>query len=536
MGDELPGGAQIPVRFQPGQPLTAEELNKLETELLRLILTHTHEGDDAHKAQGVRIDAKAIAPNAVERKHIADKAVAREHLTAGAVGAAEIGEKQIGANHLMPDSVATSAVKNGSITPEKLSADLLALVNAPRDGASTYGYCQYLDPIKVFPRLPSGTKWYDTIIRPDVPIQMHDLPVVFARDGGGYQILDTIVPPKELKDRLPTVIDKPTIPRIDLPSGSGGGITPPKGSGDGTTPPIISLPTSLLPNLKTNSALNAALSADAASSSTQSLARNALTAANSLDAGALSSTAASTTPAPYSPALTEALLTGSSLASTSLSAASTGYVPSDNLIQRSKVSLAIDPATYKSPTSGSEEVLVLQPGAGGNAVFSSAKEPTLFQAGVSPSEEVVKTVQALFYNYGIDANASEVLQASATNQKLIDFLNNPHLLPVGYWTGTSRNVESVTRLKNGTSEVVRVAFSIPYLSASGYTVNVQPELRNPTDPPVVPVVCARTREYVDIAFYTWGANGIAYSNMVNFSIVVLGELASAASSGGLASL
>jgi hypothetical protein len=460
MSDALPAGAKIPCTFEEGQPLTAEELNRLQSELLGLILSHTHAGNGAAPPQGVQLGSDAIAAGAIKSEHIRTDSISRGHIRAGAVGASELGEKQVGANHLNADAVTTPAIRNGNVTLDKLSDDIKALLNAPRQGATTYCYCTYLPGTVAFP-VDTNKKWSDWLTVKDEPIRLHDIPVTRLREDGGIQPIITVMPAADFK--------------LDLPIFRS------------TIEPMTSFAANTFGKLEGETASEPAAKAAKAAK-------------------------AASVPAPAPKAMSFA----------------TNTALSDNLTERSRITMEID-ADIAGISSGNavKKSIVLNPGTGGNAPFSDKNEPIVFANGIEPSAEMKKSFDQILYNYGIDLQVG-VDPFQAGLDKLIDFVNNPHLLPVGYWTGAARNIDSVIRMKDDKTagkKWIRIKFAVPYASESGYVVSVMPETKDADPKLLIPMVLHRSTDYVDIAFQTLDSTlKFDYVDTANFNVVIQGEL------------
>ncbi|TJY42622.1 hypothetical protein E5161_07150 [Cohnella pontilimi] len=451
MSDTLPAGAKIPVSFQPGQPLTAEELNLAQTQLLSRILNHTHAGD----LEGKRIGSEAIADKAVKGIHIAPNAIGKGHLESGSVGESEIRGKEIRSKHLSEDSVTTAAIKNGNVTQDKLSDEVKALLNAPREGPTTYCYCTYVEGSLAFP-VDTGN-WYKWLTEDVAPIREYGLDVKRLRDDGGYQIIDTISTPVLTKSQPLKTMSLNT--RV-MGTASAGSV-PEEGPEEA------------------------------------GMAKMSFMAAETKKEAGLSQLQAGTD-------MPLALNFGTSA----------------NLLERSRVSMEINPAALHVGDLA-KDTIVLNPGTGGNVAFNDKKEQIVFQPGIEPSADTVKTIDRMLYNYGIE-NVSAAALLNVGKDKVFDFLNNPHLLPAGYWTGTSRNVESVIRMKDAKGRpCVRVTFSNPYSSPSVYVVSITPESRD-IPKPLIPMVLNRSESYVEFTFMTMDSK---LEDIANFNLVIHGELA-----------
>ena len=161
-------------------------------------------------------------------------------------------------------------------------------------------------------------------------------------------------------------------------------------------------------------------------------------------------------------------------------------------------------------------------GFGGNGLFDLGFRKSAFRPDQKPSKEELLAAGRMLYNFGIEAeqiNPDELLK----NPKIYDFLNNPQLLGVGYWTGASRNIRSVTRERRGEQRFVRVRFTVPY-SDSSYVVSVTPDYQAQAGAdgyqPISAHVLRRRAEYVDLLFL----RSSTQVNNLAFSIAIHGEL------------
>lgn len=132
---------KIPVEFSDGQALSASKLNELQIALMEYVQGHTHVGTDA----GQQLQSGAIAPGAINDTHLAQNAVRKAHITTGAVGRSELAYATVQEQHLDDAAVTTNKLRDGNVTEPKLAPAVQAKLNAPRDGASAYAHCTWVD-------------------------------------------------------------------------------------------------------------------------------------------------------------------------------------------------------------------------------------------------------------------------------------------------------------------------------------------------------------------------------------------------------
>ncbi|MFZ5824101.1 MAG: hypothetical protein ACOY94_07225 [Bacillota bacterium] len=542
---DLPGGASIPVKFKPGQPLTANDLNEVQRALMLLLLTHTHTGNDQDSPQGALIESEAIAPNAVKGPHISPNAVAKGDIHNGAVGASEIQEKCIDSNHLVDGAVTTAQIEAKAVTLEKLADEVLALLNTPREGATTYAYAAYLDGLIVYPT-DTGT-WYDWLISETAPVRLHDLPVRRLRDDGGWQPIRSIMPPEQIR---------PIIPNLDLTTRAematslatilkqneavvrevlGDRVAEVRAEGSGWSLTTAAGEKQILADGEVREMLGRLSEAGADLSRAAQPLRT-----NTLD---LSTAFERLAPAPTARQPAERLPIMQPIDRLPIDRLPIERVPleplqpirrlpidpslfldpnpSDDVQERTRTAMLVDPAAINWPVA-QEGATLFQPGVGGNAVFSESGQAITFRPDQKPSKEELLAAGRMLYNFGIEAdqiNPDELLK----NPKIYDFLNNPQLLGVGYWTGASRNIRSVTRERRGEQRFVRVRFTVPY-SDSSYVVSITPDYQAQAGAdgylPISAHVLRRRAEYVDLLFL----RGSTQVNNLAFSIAIHGEL------------
>lgn len=560
MSDSLPGGAKAPVTFVAGQPLTENDLNTLQRELLRLILTHSHGGNDLAVPQGEQITRDGIAKGAVHGSHIAGNVITRGHISHGAIGGSEIAQQQVGQEHLTDSAVVTRAIEKGNVTLEKLSEEVQALLKAPREGATTYGYAVWLDGRIGF---PGTAQWFDWLVKPTSPVRVHDLPILRMRDDGGWQPIDVILPPEKLRPHIGTIVlsEPGTVTdeigtRTQMADSFAGffkaqGATAAAAVGDRVTDVQADGSTWVLKldggqsRTVTDTQLHAALTEIGArgialsgiSSPMAALKRFSGTSGTmrTLKGAAAGPLAATTVPGTrvVSPVNAEVPAPISIIANPIKrvindprfrvpiqidTPASLNIVPTDDLIERNRVAMEVNPQEIGWDV-GMQGSAIFHPGIGSNLVFDDGKVPVTFQPDRQPSDRELQMIDRILYNFDItDITPDMLLGVGKT--KIYDFLNNPHLLPAGYWTGATRNVRSVTRMRGGMGAVVRVSFSVPYISAD-YVVHVTPEQRGTAVVGLIPLVMARTTAFVDIAFVT---TQNVLNNQVNFNFIIHGEL------------
>lgn len=192
-----------------------------------------------------------------------------------------------------------------------------------------------------------------------------------------------------------------------------------------------------------------------------------------------------------------------------------------DLTERKRVTLRFNPADVKRAQSSVTGELLLNPGVGSNAAFSPDGRANRFTRGVKPSEDGRQTIVNIMENYGIptDYASEQMIMTLLEIPAFVDFVNGPWLAPIGYWTASSRNVSAVTRkLKSGPNRV-RITFATPYKQPN-YAVTITPDASGDYTHFKVPVVVARTNQYVEITFLPVTEE----SSTVSFSIAVFGDL------------
>ncbi|MFZ5816341.1 MAG: hypothetical protein ACOY93_13760 [Bacillota bacterium] len=540
---DLPGGARIPVTFKPGQPLTAEELNAMQKELLLLLLTHDHTGNDQASPRGVPIDWQGLAPNAVRGQHISPNAVAKGDIHNGAVGASEIQEKCIGSNHLVDEAVGTPQIKEKAVTLAKLADEVLALLNAPREGATTYGYCTWLDGLIAYPT--PDRPWFDWLLDEAAPVRVHDLPIRRLRDDGGWQPIRSILPPDAVR---------PIIPNLDLATRAemavslagffkqnepvvrevlGGAVAEVRSEGSHWGVTLASGERLSLADAEMKELLGRLGAAGA------DLTRlnNPLRTESFNLIGAFERAAPIRTAPIYAEPIRTAPIRRQPIRTAPIILEPIGTTPihrlpfdpslflnphpSDDLQERHRIGMLVDPASigWKGAREGTA---LYQPGVGGNAVFSDSGQPVTFSPHKNPSKEELLVLSRILYHFGIENDERLHPDYLLKIPKIYDFLNNPHLLAAGYWTGGSRNIRSVIRMRHRGREFVRVRFATPYTDTS-YTVSITPDYlfeEEEAQPPLIPQVLHRRAEYVDLLFF----RGSDLVNKLSFSIAIHGEL------------
>jgi hypothetical protein len=495
MSDPLPGGAQIPVEFTAGQPLTETELNTLQQELLQLILTHTHGGNELASPQGPKLGSEAIKDDNILGRHIASNAITRGHIAAGEVGSSEIGEHQVADHHLADNAVVTRTIAKSNVTLEKLADEVLALLNAPKEGATTYGYFAWLDGQVAYPNLEP---WYGWLTDPAVPVRAHDLPILRMRDDGGWQPIEVIMPPGDLKGNIIGNVSQPVVTAA-------------------TEAPVTMAAEETLKMTEMD---------------TQALAS---------EAPALREYKALATSLPISEIINVPIAPIGSLVPLPIhqiisqpiriirdprftipihidTPAGVNVQPTEDLTERNRVAMEVNPEQIGWDV-GVQGNTVFHPGAGSNRIFNDANEQIEFRPDRQPSNTEMLTIDRMLYNYDIPQSAEEILRVD--KGKIYDFLNNPHQLPSGYWTGATQNVRSVVRMLQNDREFVRIKFNVAYNSAN-YAVLVTPEFDRKHGLGFFPAVLQRAKDYVDISFMTTQNQMV---NKVNFNLAIHGELA-----------
>lgn len=561
---DLPVGAEIPVNFKPGQPLTATDLNEMQKALLLLLLTHNHSGNDQAAPQGVAIGPDAIADNAIKGQHISVNAVAKGDIHNGAVGASEIAEKCVASNHLVDGAVGTVQIQDSAVTMAKLADEVLALLNTPREGATTYAYAAYLDGPVVYPT-PSG-KWFDWLLEPSAPVRLHDLPIRRLRDDGGWQPIRSILPPGSIRPIIPNV-DMTTRAEMATSLASifkqnealvreamGTPVTEVKAEGGGW---VISLGDSerriltdtemketlgrigsagadlarMYSPLRTNSALNLNTAFEKLVTGGSSPALRMMAAQPAAEAKTVGPMAAAPIaeqpksiyqPIKYLEPGGFAAMPGG-LKQLPLKQLPIDPVlfldptPSDDHLERGRVAMLVDPQAigWQIPQEGAT---FFQPGVGGNAAFTDNGQAITFSQDRKPSKDEIAVIGRILHHFGIEDDERINPEYLLSIPKVYDFLNNPHLMAAGYWTGVARNVRSVVRMESGGLNFVRVRFSTPYTNAS-YVVSVTPDFQAAFGP-VTTHVLRRKADFVDLLFFQ-GSKG---ESRLSFSIAIHGEL------------
>jgi|GEM_PF-5174844 len=541
----LPGGAKIPVNFKPGQPLTANDLNALQEALMYLLLTHDHTGNEQVAPQGVVIGSEAIAPNAVKGPHISPNAVNKGDIHNGAVGASEIAEKCIGTNHIVDDAITTKQIKDSTVTLAKLADEVLTLLNTPREGATTYGYCAYLEGWKVYPTVEGN--WWDWLLDAKAPVRVHDLPIRRLRDDGGWQPVRSILPPDQVRPILPNV-DMTT--RAEM-AGSlaglfksneatvqqvlGGSVHEVRAEGNQWLLSLSSGQQLSLADEQLQDLVARLGTAGADLSRMEEPLRTARSLTLNSALGGTSFAARAYRLAPINHLPVESVRAPINTAPVSGS----GYTynpnirlnidpsvflnptPSDDLTERSRTAMLIDPSAIGWEVA-QEGATFFQPGIGGNAVFTETNQPIQFKPGEKPSREEVQVIQQMLYHFGLEdderfANVDYLLSIP----KVYDLFNNPQLFAVGYWTGANRNLRSVTRMQQNEVPFVRIRFARAYTDSS-YVVNVTPDFlpQSLGADPIIAQVYRRRADYMDLVFLQDGVP----INRLSFSFTIHGEL------------
>lgn len=554
---DLPGGAKIPVPFKAGQPLTATELNEMQKALMLLLLTHDHSGNEQDAPQGVNVGSNAIANNAIKGQHISVNAVAKGDIHNGAVGASEIAEKSVASNHLVDGAIGTPQIQEKAVTMAKLADEVVALLNTPREGATTYAYAAYLDGVIAY---PGTATWFDWLVEPEMPVRFHDLPIRRLRDDGGWQPIRTILPPEQIRNIIPNV-DMTT--RAEM-AGSlasifkqneslvrdlvGNPITEVKTEGSQWTVTLGDGQMRILADtemkellgrlgsagadlsrmsnpLRTSSTMNMLSAFERLASDASSL--KMMAAQPGMDSLTGQPMAVRAPSQPYQPIYQPppAMVKAGSINMANFRVPIDPALfldpnPSDDLKERGRVALLIDPQTvdWQIPQEGAT---FFQPGVGGNAAFTDNGQAITFDRNRRPSKEEMVVVDRILHHFAIEDDDRINPEILLALPKFIDFLNNPQLLAAGYWTGAARNIRGVVRTRYQNRDIVRVRFATPYTNAS-YVVSVTPDFKV-NDESFIPIsahVLRRRADYVDLLFLR---GDVPYSKL-SFSIAIHGEL------------
>lgn len=531
---DLPGGASIPVTFLPGQPLTANELNKLQKELMLLLLTHTHTGNDQPTPQGALIGPDAIQPNAVKGPHIGPNAVTKGDIHNGAVGASEIQEKCVASNHLVDGAVGTAQIKDKSVTMAKLADEVLALLNTPREGATTFAYCAYMEGKVAYPI--KDVPWFNWILEEEAPIRLHDLPIRRQRDDGGWQPIRSIVPPDQIKQTQPP-LDLTTRAEMATSLASlfkqnetvvrdllGGAVAEVKSEGSQWNLSMATGEKLAMADADVQELLGRLDTAGAdLSRAKEPMRTNTFSLTSALEQ--LSKETIRMEP-------TQPILKAAGKSPTEIiwdpskrpvidPEVFLDPTPSDDLEERARTAMLVDPKTIDWDVAH-EGTTLFQPAAGGNAVFNESGQAITFKPEENPSKEELVVIERMLYHYDfIDQEQGITPDQVLNSPKIYDFLNHPHFLATGYWTGASRNIRAILRMNENGHRFVRVRFATPYTDSS-YVVSVTPDFTGSSHGymPISAHVLRRKADYVDLLFL----QGTVPLEKPNFSIAIHGEL------------
>ncbi|HWI61735.1 MAG TPA: hypothetical protein VNT75_07860 [Symbiobacteriaceae bacterium] len=194
----------------------------------------------------------------------------------------------------------------------------------------------------------------------------------------------------------------------------------------------------------------------------------------------------------------------------------------DDVLERKRVTLRFNPAEVEKQmdTSVKGEML-LNPGVGSNAAFAPDGHSKRFSRGTMPDADGKATIRNMMENYEIpiQIDSDRMLAQLMEVPAFIDFINGPWLMPIGYYTASSRNVSAVTRLTKNGPHRVRLTFATPYKEPN-YAVTITPDASGDLTHLRVPAVLTRTKEYVELTFMPV----TELSSKVSFSIAIFGDL------------
>lgn len=192
------------------------------------------------------------------------------------------------------------------------------------------------------------------------------------------------------------------------------------------------------------------------------------------------------------------------------------------LTERKRVTFRFNPKETRGLDTSVSGEMLLNPGIGSNAPFSPDGRARRFSKGIMPDAEGRATIQNIIDNFDMDLNIQrdeQMLMSLLDVSAFIDFVNGPWLMPIGYWTASSRNISAVTRKTSGGPHRVRITFATPYKEPN-YAVTVTPDAGTNLSDLRVPMVLTRTKEYCEITFLPVTTG----SSKVSFSIAIFGDL------------
>lgn len=559
----MPDPIVIPAEFGPGVPLSARELNTLQTEILRQLYSHTHEGDE----NGPALDTPAYQDRSVTAPKLADKAVEARALADGAVSAAHIADGAIGPNALADSAVETRHLKNGAVTEEKLSAQVQLMLRRTGDSASSASQVIWRDPIVVWEPIDTRPTIIDTFIDPelvywlppviglnpdDLPIQLN--PKIIQVDGKPtLQPFETFGTSNPLKTQNPelaftledaifsTTLEIETVGAFEVLSGGVQILREAGAIGGMGLPDTMTMPAGATAGGTTMGAamMRSATPAAAAAASTSASASGAMApTAPSSNAARTTVPAATTTaePEPVSIKLTE----GGQMAAARMTSVG-----------------AVD-ITGKPVPVGSPDSFTVSSGFVGKQSFFAEGESVDFRdlGNQGERDRAAAAGKSMLYNLGIDAQYLDAVGGSLSDdlrsniQRAIngeagfyradnpmwggtswlpDILDRPDLFGSGYAISGGRNILDVTRqqVANAATQTlyVRIRFIKPYQN-SAYSVSVTPRLKFGFQM-ISGHIRHKSPDKCEITFKGLRANGsVVDVNNLSFDLAVFGKLAS----------
>lgn len=189
---------------------------------------------------------------------------------------------------------------------------------------------------------------------------------------------------------------------------------------------------------------------------------------------------------------------------------------------RTHVRLTVDPAKIHWAMAA-QQINVFHPGIKGNSAFTDNGQEVVFALDATPTPDQEKTALRILNHFAVTMKTGFTVTKLLQLRHTVRLLNNPHLVPAGYWTGTTRNIRAVTLMARPVPDseplpFVRVLFETPYHDST-YAVSVTLDYMGGNFL-MTPAVLARTREYVDLVFF--GPNG--QFELPTFTLTINGEL------------